>query len=331
MGKRVFNLWTDITSFEQLRSSTKLAQKGIRLNRSALSFLVEVDSNIIDLQQELFNRTYQPQPYTEFMLLDPKPRRIQAADFVDRVVHHSLCKSLMPHFERSYLAHSFACQKGKGNHKAIQQAQRFSRRFRDGWFLKLDIKNCFETMDHVVLMERISKRIGCRDTLWLAEKIIAHGGIDGKGLPIGNLTSQHFANFYLDALDHYCVEQLGVRGFIRYMDDMLLFSHSKDHLLEALGELTFWLPDALKLEIKHTATQFHPVHHGVPFLGFRLFPSCIRFDARRKRRFIQRWKSIAKMDEHEQSQRYNGLVCWAEQANTRQLRRHLLKNDWLQS
>lgn len=331
MGKRVFNLWSDITSFEQLRSSTKLAQKGIRLNRSALSFLVEIDSNIIELQQRLKDRTYQPAPYTEFMLLDPKPRRIQAADFVDRVVHHSLCKSLTPHFERSYLAHSFACQKGKGNHKAIQQAQRFSRRFSDGWFLKIDIKHCFETIDHAVLMQRISKRIGCVDTLWLTDKIISHGGIDGKGLPIGNLTSQHFANFYLDALDHYCIEHLGARGFIRYMDDVLLFAHDKDDLLEALGELTLWLPRELKLEIKHTATQIHPVHHGVPFLGFRIFPKCIRFDAKRKRRFIQRWKSIAKMDEIEQSQRYNGLVCWAEQANTRQLRRHLLENNWLQS
>lgn len=325
MGKRVFNLWSDITSFEQLRLSTKLAKKGVRLNRSALSFLTEIDSNLIDLQQELFNHTYQPQPYTEFMLLDPKPRRIQAAGFVDRVVHHSLCQSLTPHFERSYLAHSFACQKGKGNHKAIQQAQRFSRRFKHGWFLKIDVKHCFETVDHAVLMQQISRRIGCADTLWLTEKIISHGGVDGKGLPIGNLTSQHFANFYLDVLDHYCVEQLRIRGFIRYMDDVLLFSYDKYHLLEALGELTLWLPQTLKLALKHTATQLHPVDHGIPFLGFRIFPQCIRFDSRRKRRFIQQWKCIAKMDEFEQSQRYNGLVCWAEQANTRQLRRNLLQ------
>lgn len=331
MGKRIFNLWSDITSFEQLRASTRLAKKGIRLNRSALSFLIELDSNIIDLQQRLQGQTYHPQPYTEFMLLDPKPRRIQAADFVDRVVHHSLCNSLTPHFERSYLAHSFACQKGKGNHKAIQQAQRFSRRFREGWFLKIDIKHCFETIDHTVLMKRISKRIGCEDTLWLTEKIIAHGGVDGRGLPIGNLTSQHFANFYLDALDHHCVEQLRAQGFIRYMDDVLLFSQDKDHLIEVLGELTLWLPQALKLDIKHTATQLHPVYHGIPFLGFRIFPQCIRFDSKRKRRFIQRWKSIAKMNEIEQSQRYNGLICWSEQANTRQLRRHLLQSDRLQS
>jgi hypothetical protein len=331
MGKRIFNLWSDITSFEQLRASTRLAKNGIRLNRSALSFLVELDSNIIELQQRLQDQTYQPAPYTEFMLLDPKPRRIQAADFVDRVVHHSLCKSLTLHFERSYLAYSFACQKGKGNHKAIQQAQRFSRRFSEGWFLKIDIKHCFETIDHTVLMKRISKRIGCVDTLWLTEKIISHGGVDGKGLPIGNLTSQHFANFYLDALDHYCVEQLKVQGFIRYMDDVLLFSQDKDHLIEILGELTLWLPHALQLEIKHTATQMHPVHHGIPFLGFRIFPQCIRFDSSRKRRFIQRWKSIAKMNEEEQSQRYNGLICWSEQANTRQLRRHLLQSDRLQS
>lgn len=105
-------------------------------------------------------------------------------------------KACHPHFERSYLAHSFACQVGKGNHRAVRQAQRFSRRFQEGWFLKMDIRHCFETIDHELLMKRIQRRIGCPDTLWLTDLIIAHGGVDGKGLPIGNLTSQHFANFF---------------------------------------------------------------------------------------------------------------------------------------
>ena len=331
MARKVYNLYPSITSFEQLRYSARLARRGVRLNRSLLSFWSELESNVLDLRQSLLDKTYRPQPYTEFMLLDPKPRRIQAADFADRVVHHSLCKTLAPHFERSYLAHSFACQVGKGNHRAVRQAQCFSRRFKGGWFLKIDIRHCFETIDHGLLMKRIQRRIGCPDTLWLTDLIIAHGGVDGKGLPIGNLTSQHFANFYLDAVDHFCIGPLKIKGFIRYMDDILLFSHDKEQLAEALGELTIWLPATLKLEIKHSATRLHPVSHGIPFLGFRIFQDFIRFDSSRKRRFIRKWKEIEKQPIAQQGLHWNALIAWSAQANTRQLRRSLLKDQRLQS
>jgi len=331
MTKQALSLYPDICSFEQLRLSARLARKGVRLNRSLVSFWSELDSNLLALRNELLSFTYQPQPYTEFMLSDPKPRKIQAADFADRVVHHSLCKSLMPHFERSYLAHSFACQVGKGNHRAVQQVQRFTRKFQEGFFLKIDVRHCFESIDHGVLMNRVKSRIACAETLWLTECIVGHGGVNGKGLPIGNLTSQHFANFYLDVLDHYCVERLFVKGFVRYMDDVLLFSNDKHHLEEVLGELTLWLPSRLKLELKHTSTRLAPVYVGVPFLGFRIYPQCIRFDQSRKRRFIRKLKGCLKLSEEEQSQRLHSLVAWSEQANTRQLRRNLLDFDWLQS
>jgi len=331
MGKRARYLYPEITSFEQLRASARLAKKGVHLNRSLLSFWSELESNILLLQSELQDFSYQPSDYTHFMLLDPKPRRIQAASFADRVVHHSLCHSLAPHFERSYLAHSFACQKGKGNHRAVKQAQRFTRKFKEGYCLKLDIKHCFETIDHMILLQKIKKRVSCSSTLWLCERVIFHGGIDGKGLPIGNLTSQHFANFYLDSLDHYCVERLKVKGFIRYMDDLLLFSDSKEHLLEVLGEISLYLPSVLRLELKHSSTQLMPIYHGVPFLGFRIFPNCIRFDARRKRRFIKKWKKLERLPEEERGIRFNSLVAWSEQGNIRQLRMNLLSKDGLQS
>lgn len=331
MGRHVYNLFQDITDFSQLRHSAKMAKKGIYLNQSVLSFWSELELNLLLIQKSLKNQSYQPKPYKEFILLDPKPRKIQAADFIDRVVHHSLCKSLAPHFERSYLAHSFACQKGKGNHKAIQQVQRFSKKFSNGWFLKLDIRHCFESIHHQTLMKRIAGRIGCKHTLALIKTIVDHGGHQGKGLPIGNLTSQHFANFYLDAVDHYCVEQHRIQGFVRYMDDILLFSDSKEHLLEVLGDLTLWLPKMMHLQLKHNATQLHPVHHGIPFLGFRIFKNIVRFDQRRRKRFIKQWKSISKLPHLKQPSHFNGLICWSEQANTRQLRQNLLSNDWLQS
>ena len=174
-------------------------------------------------------------------------------------------------------------------------------------------------------MRKLTKRIRCKRSLWLCEQIISHGGVEGKGLPIGNLSSQHFANFYLDSLDHFCVERLKIKGFIRYMDDILLFSHCKDHLLEVLGELTILIPEILDQHIKHSATQLIPIFHGVPFLGFRIFPSFTRFDQSRKRRFIQKWKQLEKSDEETQQRGFNSLIAWSEQANTRQLRRNLLQ------
>jgi RNA-directed DNA polymerase len=326
MAKRIRNLYDDIASFEQLRASAKKAKKGICLNRSLLCFWNDLDVQLLQLQRQLLSHTYQPLPYHSFMLSDPKPRHIQAADFADRVVHHSLCQSLAPHFERSYLAHSFACQKGKGNHRAIRQTQKFTRKFIHGYYLKFDIKHCFETLDHRVLLQKIKKRIACEPTLELCELIVSHGGHEGKGLPIGNLTSQHFANYYLDSLDHYCVETLKTKGFVRYMDDILLFSHTKNHLLEMLGEVTCYISNQLRQEIKHSATRLAPVSHGVPFLGFRIYPNCIRFDSGRKHRFIKTWKEVSKETESKKRiLRFNSLVAWSEQANTCHLRQKLLK------
>jgi len=206
-----------------------------------------------------------------------------------------------------------------------ERAKKFARKFQNIYCLKIDIRHCFETVNHDILMRKLIKRIRCKRSLWLCEQIIRHGGVEGKGLPIGNLSSQHFANFYLDSLDHFCVEKLKIKGFIRYMDDILLFSHCKDHLLEVLGELTILIPELLDQHIKHSATRLVPIFHGVPFLGFRIFPSFTRFDQSRKRRFIRKWKQLEKADQETQQRGFHSLIAWSEQANTRQFRRNLLQ------
>lgn len=319
------NLFDDISSFSQLRRAAYKAKKNARVTHALASYWVELESNLLSLQIQLQACSYRPSPYTTFMIAEPKPRRIQAAPFVDRIVHHSLCHSLAPHLERSYLAHSFACQKGKGNHKAVLQAKKFARKFQEGYCLKIDIRHCFETVNHEILMRKLSKRIRCKKSLRLCEQIISHGGVEGKGLPIGNLSSQHFANFYLDSLDHFCVEKLNIKGFIRYMDDILLFSHRKDHLVKVLGELTIILPMMLDQDLKHSATRLVPVSLGIPFLGFRIFPSFTRFEQSRKRRFIRKWKQLDKAAEETQQRGFHSLIAWSEQANTRQFRRNLLQ------
>lgn len=269
------------------------------------------------------------------MIAKPKPRFIQAAPFVDRVVHHSLSSILAPYLERSYLADSYACQKGKGNHRAIKRAQKLLRRF--SWVGKIDIYHFFESLDHPTLFRLLRKRIQDKRTMALIQKIISHGHSSiskERGVPIGNLTSQHFANFYLDSLDHYIVEQTPISAMVRYMDDVLIFSHEKRHILDGCSMIDDFVQSKLKLKLKDSQTQLQPSYRGVPFLGFRIFENMIRFDGARKHRFILKWKKLLSaaskenITEKELSQSFNSLFAWSDQANTRQLIKNLLSQKW---
>lgn len=209
-GKRIQNLFESVVDFEHLHKSAWQARRGITLNSDTARFFYELESNLLILRKELIDECYEPQSFRSFVIQDPKVRLIQAAPFRDRVVHHALCSVLQPHLERSYFADSYACQKGKGNHKAVHRVQHLLRRFT--WVGKIDIHHFFESLHHPTLYRLLERRIADDQVMSLTRRIIAHGHSrvsTERGVPIGNLTSQHFANFYLDALDHYCIEHLG--------------------------------------------------------------------------------------------------------------------------
>lgn len=223
---------------------------------------------------------------------DPKPRRICAAPFHDRVVFHAICNVLEPLFERRLIFDTWACRQGKGNHAAVKRAQYFAQR-RD-YFLQCDVRKYFDSIDHVILKNLLRRIIKDRPLLELLDRIIDHGPPDmppGKGLPIGNLTSQHFANLYLGELDHFLKERLRIKSYIRYMDDMLLFADDKIELHQGLAELRAFLRDQLSLSLKNENPCPMPVHVGIPFLGFRVFPAIIRLDRRALRRFRRRFRA----------------------------------------
>lgn len=328
--KRAGYLFEDVADFGALCSAARRAARGKGRTQSAAAFIFHLETEVLKLQREMLGGTYRPRSYRTFSVSDPKPRTISAADFRDRVAHHALCAALEPLFERAAIFDSYACRPGKGTHAAVSRAQSFAGGF--GTFLKLDVRKFFEHVDHGVLKAGLRRLVKDARLLALADRIIEHGAPGsppGKGLPIGNLTSQHFANYYLTPLDHFIKQELRVRGYVRYMDDLLLFADSKDFLRVAHQRIRVFVEDALKLNLKTEATILAPISEGIPFLGLRLWPRVIRLDAVSKRRLITALRQGARdladgrQFEDELGPSLRSRLAHAEHANTLGLRRSL--------
>lgn len=321
--KRVAHLFERVASFESLCAAARAAARGKRLSREAAAFLFDLEPEVLMLERELREASYLPGAYRTFRIIDPKPRTISAALFRDRVVHHALCAALEPVFERYATDDSFACRRAKGTTAALARVRELSRRH--AWFVKLDVRHYFETLDHDVLRRTIKRLVKDGRVLELADCFIAAGAPGspgGKGVPIGNLTSQHFANLYLGVFDHFVREVLRVPGYCRYMDDMVLFGDSRELVRGYRSEAERYLEQVLRLEVKQTATRLAPVTNGVPFLGFRVWPRQVRFDAARARRFRRRFRALDRavesgaVDEDVAAQVAQSLIAWAANADT---------------
>ena len=282
------DLWDQITDFDTLRRATRRAARGKRDRLLVARFLSRREPEILQLQRELQAGTYHPGPPFEFTIADPKERRIAAAPFRDRVVHHAVMDVLAPRFERRMIGASFACRTGKGTHAAVAHAERMVRRF--GWFLKLDIHHCFETLDHQVVRAALGRVVRHPRVLELADRILAAGAPHGCGLPIGALTSQWLANLVLDRVDHFVTEVLRAPGYVRYMDDFVLFAEQKEALRGWLPAVRHFVHQHLRLALKDRATILGPRHVGLPYLGWRIYPHLRRLrpeNVRRTRRRLR--------------------------------------------
>lgn len=290
--KRVGNLFEKVVNLKNLLLAAKKAFRGKRLKKTPASFYFHLESEILTLQEELASGCYIPRPYEIFEIREPKVRRIAAADFRDRVVHHAICNVLEPLFERRLIFDSYACRVGKGTHRAIKRLQQFSRKY--AYYLKWDIQKYFESIDHEILKRLLRRIIKDKNLLSLLDQIIDHsvpGNLPGKGLPIGNLTSQHFANLYLGELDHFVKDRLKIEGYIRYMDDSVALSSDSRQLNQLLREVRNFLHEKLALNLKEKVVQIAPVAEGIPFLGFRIFPDMVRL----QRSNLIRWRKKVKI------------------------------------
>ena len=290
--KRYGNLYDSIVHFDNLVQASKMAMRGSKRIRAA-RFYFHLEKELFRLEDELRTGSYLPRPYRIFEIYEPKRRVISAADIRDRVVHHAICRIIEPILERRLITDTYACRQGKGSQAAAMRVQQLSRE--GAWFLKCDIRHYFASIDHVRLRRLLGRIFKDHRLLSLLDTIITAplpGAMPGCGLPIGNLTSQHFANLYLGELDHFIKERLRVRGYVRYMDDFILFGSDRERLKEYLVEIRSYLLESLGLELKETATILAPVSSGVPFLGLRIYPGRIGLQRRKWHRFRRRFLKL---------------------------------------
>ena len=334
--KRANHLYPVIHDFQNLRMAARKASKGKRHKPEVQEFLYNLEYELIDIQQDLQEKRYEPSPYRTFVIHDPKQRTIAAAPFRDRVVHHAICRVIGPCLERSFLPDSYACREGKGTHRAILRAQEYARRFQ--YYVKCDIRKYFDSIDQGVLMSILRRKFKDPELLWLLGRILEtwpvcedEGEADHprKGVPIGNLTSQYFANLYLDPVDHLMKDRLGLPGYIRYMDDILLLAHDKESLHEAASTMLRFIEAELGLELK--TFYLKPTWEGIRFLGFHIFPGMIRLQRqnwnRFKRKFLLRQNQYAqgKIDPEYFVQSIAGLFGHIQHGDTWNLRRRFLE------
>lgn len=291
------NLFTQIYDYRNLYHAFLLAQRRKRKKADVLDFEYHLESNLWDIQNDLLYKTYQPGKYKTFYVYDPKVRLIMAAPFRDRVVHHALCSVIEPIFERRFIDTSFACRVGKGVDAGVDKVTEYlretRRKYGKMYCLKCDVSKYFQSINKRILREIVFKKIRCRETRWLIDVIL--DSTDGEtGIPVGNLPSQLFANIYPNELDHFVKEKLGVKYYIRYMDDFLIFHPDKNYLHELWRTISEYLRENLALSLNHKTSVF-PVSHGIDFLGYRIFTG---YKLLRKR-YIKRTKRMIKHFERE--------------------------------
>lgn len=280
--RRAGNLMASIADPANLELAFWKASKGKSGDPAVVAFRERLAENLTALRSGILDGTVEVGRHHLFVIHDPKRRTICAAEFPERVLHHAMMNVCEPVFEKKQIDDTFACRKGKGQTAAIARASMFARRY--GWYLKLDVRKYFDTVDHEVLRGLLRKTFKDKPLLDLFDRIIdSYCTEPGKGIPIGNLTSQHMANLYLDGLDRFVKERLRAAGYARYMDDFVLWADDKSTLVGWTREIETYAATVLKLALK--PAQINRVSVGMPFLGCRLYPSGLKLDQRGRRRF----------------------------------------------
>jgi RNA-directed DNA polymerase len=345
--KVIDGLYTELASFENLYLAYRKAARGKRGQAPVAGFEFDLEANLWQLQEELATRSYRPGRYYSFHIRDPKRRLISAAPFRDRVVHHALCNLIEPVFERTFIGDSYANRIGKGTHAALDRAQALARRYR--YVLQCDVEQFFPSVDHAILYAILARKIADEQVLWLIERILASGagvladeydmvyfpGDDllaasrPRGLPIGNLTSQFWANVYLNELDQFVKRQLGCPAYLRYVDDFLLFADDKRRLWAWKDAVRAYVA-GLRLTIHERESTVYPVAAGMPFLGFLVYPDHRRLKRRNGVAFARRlrgWRKQVRRGElkvADLTPRVQGWAAHAAHGDTWGLRRALL-------
>lgn len=306
--KRLGNLWPAVTAWDNLYRAWRQARAGKRDRPSVGRFGQHLEHELYELQTELREQRYRCGPYRLFTIYERKPRQIAAAPFRDRVVHHALMNVIEPPLDRTFIHDSYACRRGKGVHRAVDRYQFWAKRYR--FALKVDIASYFASIDHAILEAQLAKGIKDSSVLALLATIIDgsplpkqkseyYPGDDllsplerRRGIPIGNLTSQFFANFHLNGLDHFVKQGLQCRAYLRYVDDLILLADDKPTLWSWRTAIEDYLA-GLRLRLHPRKCHLTPVHCGLDVLGYRVWPHRRQLRNDNGHRFARKLRGMA--------------------------------------
>lgn len=327
-----------VAALGTLLQAVQRAARGKRHLPEVARFVMDAERHGLALSRALrepmgSESAWRPGPARTFQLYDPKLRQITVVSFADRVVHHALCEVLLPDFERFAVFHSYACRTGKGQHAALLCCQKYARSQKDGWVFKGDIRAYFASIPHDRLLEVIHRRVSESDLRALLAQIVhAYPSGEGRGLPIGALTSQHLANLYLGVLDHYVKDDLGARRYLRYMDDFAVFG-TKEEVLMFRRQIALFLHNRLGLALNERTSRVLPVRDGVPMLGMRVYPAVVRISRARWQRFQKRHRTVEQqlsdgvLTEEQAAASLTSQYAHLQKWNTYRIRRGFLERN----
>jgi retron-type reverse transcriptase len=320
-----FLSYDEMTSLESVFAAWYKFRRGKRSRLDIMHYERHLEENLFTLREDLIAGCYRHGAYTPFQICDPKQRQIHKASVRDRVVHQLVISSIEPLFERQFMYDSFSCRKKKGTHAAFLRLQSFLQRTshnntRTVYALKCDIRRFFASVDHGILFELLKQRVDDPATLGLLKMIIASlSNAPGKGIPLGNLTSQLFANVYLHEFDWYMKQTLRTAHYLRYCDDFIIVSPDREYLLDLIEPIRYFLRWRLQLDLHPAKVTVHSWHQGIDFLGYVTKPHCTLLRPKTQRRMLARVTP-------DNLTSYTGLCSHADAYRTVQLLRTLAAN-----
>lgn len=318
--------YSKLISIDNIFQAWNEFRKGKRQKHDVQVFERYLEDNLFGLHRKLKSKTYRHSTYSEFYVSDPKRRHIHKAQIEDRIVHHLLYKYLYEIFDKTFIFDSYSCRLNKGTHKAVKRLEKFSRIVSKNytqscWALKLDIKKFFKSVDHEILKTLISEEIQDKDVLWLIDQVIDSFS---RGIPLGNLTSQIFANIYLDELDQFIKHELKVKYYLRYADDFIILERNRSLMYRYIDTLDQFLEIHLKLKLHPNKIAIRKLSWGIDFAGYIVLPHYTLPRVKTKRRIFRK---ISKSKVSDQSlQSYLGYFS---HANSYQIQQSLQNLFWL--
>ncbi len=311
--KRINNLYNSICSLENLILAESKARKGKTKQKDIIKFDLNKDNNLIKLQKLLINKEFENSEYRVFTIFEGKERIIYKLPYYpDRIIQHAIMNKLESIFVNSFTSNTYSCIKKRGIHKGLRDLNKsLKNKSETKYCLKLDIKKFYPNIDHTILKQLLRKKFKDKDLLVLLDEIID----SAEGVPIGNYLSQYFANFYLNYFDHYLKEELNIKHYFRYCDDIVILGSNKKELYNIKLKIKQYLNDKLKLKLKSNWQIFPVKSRGIDFLGYKSFHDYILVRDSIKRRFIK----MIKYNYNDKSiASYGGWLKWCNSKNLKQ-------------